>query len=247
MPFSEYAAYMKMHRDVEPLYLFQEFDRGVRAAIDPSLRPPPAFDDDFLATVIEPPTGFTGLDGWLLVGPPCSGSRWHFDPWGTAAWNLLFDGSKLWAFMPPSDGEGSNVPTGVRTQALGGGLAVDPRLYYSAPPALENLASCIERCPDGLLWALQEPGDLIFIPSGWWHSTVCLTCTSAYTRNYINDHNFRRAITALSSLHPSVAKQLQQWVWRKHMDDDDSDDAPTEHSRADTGQHNQAHRLARSR
>ena len=32
--------------------------------------------------------GFTGLKGWLLVGPAGSGSRWHFDPWSTAAWRL---------------------------------------------------------------------------------------------------------------------------------------------------------------
>merc|ERR1712194_938108 len=122
---------------------------------------------------------------------------------GTAAWNLLFEGQKLWCFAPP--GSQNAAPPGVSARALDAGVHGDPRLFYSAPAALPNLAMCAGSANDRLLWALQEPGDLIFIPSGWWHTTVCLTETSAYTRNYINSHNFRRAVDALSKLHPRMA------------------------------------------
>ena len=40
----------------------------------------------------------------------------------------------------------------------------------------------------------QGPGDFIFIPGSWWHSSVCLTETFAYIRNYINVHTYRRAV-----------------------------------------------------
>ena len=86
---------MKTHQDLEPLYLFDEFDSDLRSMIDPTFRPPRIFSEDFLAEMKEPPKGFAGLGGWLLVGPPGSGSRWHFDPWGTAAWNLLFEGDSF--------------------------------------------------------------------------------------------------------------------------------------------------------
>merc|ERR1712048_557130 len=99
---------------------------------------------------------------------------------------------------------------------------------YSAPPSLTNLAEIVSVGSGPLRWAVQEPGDLIFIPSGWWHSTVCLTETSAYTRNYINGHNFKQAIEALKLLHPTIATQLERWVWRTHMDDDSSDDGDVE-------------------
>eukprot|EP00933_Yihiella_yeosuensis_P038050 TRINITY_DN3201_c0_g1_i1.p1 TRINITY_DN3201_c0_g1~~TRINITY_DN3201_c0_g1_i1.p1 ORF type:complete len:802 (-),score=172.02 TRINITY_DN3201_c0_g1_i1:329-2734(-) len=223
LPFQEYLLYMKSNQDVEPLYLFQEVDADLQQAIDPTFGPPLLLAEDFLAEVVEPPEGFTGLNGWLLVGPPGSGSRWHFDPWGTAAWNLLFEGRKLWAFAPPTSDSfgGPSAPPGVKAQTMSAGLADEAaKVYYSAPAALGNLAAVSSEARQNILWTIQEPGDLIFIPSGWWHSTVCLTDTSAYTRNYINSHNYRRAIEALSKLHANVSSQLERWVWKLHMDDD---------------------------
>eukprot|EP00435_Cladocopium_sp_Y103_P065385 s438_g27.t1 len=224
LPFDEYVTYMESHKDVEPLYLFQELEPDLKQAIDPSFHPPEIFKEDFLLDAYEPPEGFTGLAGWLLVGPPSSGSRWHFDPWSTAAWNLLFEGKKLWAFFPPSE-LGRAAPPKVEAQLLGG-LASEARRFYAAPPVLTLADVLGTQEADSLHWVLQGPGDLIFIPSGWWHCTVSLTKTSAYTRNYINSHNYARAEEALAKLHPHMAKQLRTWIWRLHMDDSDEEDGP---------------------
>ena len=78
-----------------------------------------------------------GLKGWLLVGPAGSGSRWHFDPWGTAAWNLLFEGRKLWAFQAPG-----TAPPLVSAQLLGG--LGEVRRFYEAPE-VRSLAEVIRR------------------------------------------------------------------------------------------------------
>eukprot|EP00439_Symbiodinium_sp_Y106_P013370 s850_g1.t3 len=222
LPFDEYLRYMDAQEDAEPLYLFQEFDSDIREAVDKDFRAPNIFAEDFLLDATEPPEGFVGLEGWLLVGPERSGSRWHFDPWGTAAWNLLFEGEKLWAMAPPT-----GAPPQVEAQMLESSLSGETvRRYYSAPPAVAGLLMSLPgssglwelgnlrgRYPaaEKLLWAVQRPGDLIFIPSGWWHCTVSLSKTTAYTRNYINSHNYQRAQGSLSSLHPSMAAQLKQW------------------------------------
>merc|ERR1740121_3037890 len=75
---------------------------------------------------------------------------------------------------------------------------------------------------------------------------VCLTETSAYTRNYINMHNYHRAREALSTLHPAVSKQLTTWVWRRHMDDGDSSDenADTEAGPASAATNGSGHAAA---
>ncbi|CAE7030018.1 unnamed protein product [Symbiodinium natans] len=221
LPFDKYLHYMDTHEDAEPLYLFQEFDPDIREAVDKDFRAPSIFAEDFLLEAEEPPEGFVGLDGWLLVGPERSGSRWHFDPWGTAAWNLLFEGEKLWAMAPPT-----GSPPGVEAQTLESSLSGESaRRYYAAPPALAGLLAALPGSPNAekLLWAVQQPGDLVFIPSGWWHCTVSLSKTVAYTRNYINSHNFLRAQGSLSSLHPAMAAQLKRWIWRLHMDEDEEE------------------------
>ncbi|CAK9042911.1 Bifunctional arginine demethylase and lysyl-hydroxylase JMJD6 (Histone arginine demethylase JMJD6) (JmjC domain-containing protein 6) (Jumonji domain-containing protein 6) (Lysyl-hydroxylase JMJD6) (Peptide-lysine 5-dioxygenase JMJD6) (Phosphatidylserine receptor) (Protein PTDSR), partial [Durusdinium trenchii] len=166
MPFEEYVRYMDSHQDSEPLYLFQEFEEDLREAVDSSFHVPELFCEDFFLDAQETPEGFTGLAGWLLVGPASSGSRWHFDPWGTAAWNLLFEGQKLWAFFPPSEHQ---APPYVEAQLLGG--LSEASHFYAAPPVL-TLADLIGTPAAATLrWVLQESGDLVFIPSGWWHCT----------------------------------------------------------------------------
>ena len=46
-------------------------------------------------------------------------------------------------------------------------------------------------------WALQMPGDIVFIPHGTWHCVLNLEQSVAYTRNFINRLNLKLALDEL--------------------------------------------------
>ena len=88
----------------------------------------------------------------LTVGRKGSGIPWHFHVEG---WSALLCGEKTWSF----------APAGV---APGGGF--DSSVGHSAWLDLEAAGSLGDTA---WVWScLQEAGDTVFIPEGWYHATV---------------------------------------------------------------------------
>ena len=50
-------------------------------------------------------------------------------------------------------------------------------------------------------WALQMPGDIVYIPHGTWHCVLNLEQSVAYTRNFINRLNLKLALNELRAPH----------------------------------------------
>ena len=64
----------------------------------------------------------------------------------------------------------------------------------SASPAPTPSASASASPPllSGPVECICEPGEVIFIPNGWWHTALNLTPSFAVTQNYVNEDNVSR-------------------------------------------------------
>ncbi|KAI8844823.1 hypothetical protein BC829DRAFT_283372 [Chytridium lagenaria] len=112
----------------------------------------------FSATTVARPSA-----GSSLV-PPRSGATWHIDPFFTSAWNALVSGRKRWCLYPPT-----MVPPGIIPDR-------GSRSGFDAPSALHWFTEVYPMIPVEYrpLEIIQEPGDVIFVPAGWWHAVLNL-------------------------------------------------------------------------
>ena len=158
---------------------------------------------------------------WLLLGPAGAGSRWHIDPHATSAFNVLFEGRKLWCLAPPAPAEGGTAPADadwLPPDVLTSGCLV------LAPPALwwfrRHLAPGAAAAARRLVWAEQRPGEVMCVPHGWWHATLNLEVCLAYTQNVVLPHGARAAIAALDALgdpaQAAVAQALRKVTSERH-------------------------------
>ena len=144
---------------------------------------------------------------YVLWGGAGAGSRWHVDPYGTDAWNALLAGRKRWAFWPPGA-----TPPGV--DIVPRLVAASRTLWTTAPAAADWFAR-----EHRVQIVTQEAGDVVYVPAGWWHATLCETACVAITQNVIFAHNARQAHALMARSKPSLARELAALVRRRRADD----------------------------
>ncbi|PWN48608.1 Clavaminate synthase-like protein [Violaceomyces palustris] len=126
---------------------------------------------------------------WIIAGPKRSGSGWHKDPNGTSAWNAVLGGRKYWMMLPPD-----KVPPGV--------FVSEDEAEVTAPLSIaEWLIGFVDETrrrlgPGGteievggepqLLEGVCEEGQVVYVPSGWWHLVVNLEESVALTQNLVS-------------------------------------------------------------
>ncbi|OQO00519.1 hypothetical protein B0A48_13869 [Cryoendolithus antarcticus] len=180
-PLSTYLNYMTDSSDESPLYLFDRaFAEKMRLSV--SLMPFPGAD-------YWPPTCF-GFDTfsvlgeqrpdhrWLIVGPARSGSTFHKDPNATSAWNAVITGSKYWIMFPSSP----NIPP-------------PPGVYVSEDQSeVTSPLSIAEwllgfhaeaRQTPGCYEGICNAGEVLHVPSGWYHLVLNLAPSIAITQNFV--------------------------------------------------------------
>jgi hypothetical protein len=185
----QYRHYCASTQEEAPLYFFdKDFIRAIGASDDYTI---PAYFDSFR----NPCTDLFRLLGeqnrpdyrWLILGPKRSGSMFHIDPNQTHAWNAAIRGRKKWLFYPPGV-----TPPGVIvshdmadvTMPISTG---EWMLSFWAYHLKELENPDISKRP---LECITYPGELIFVPHGWWHMVVNLDETTiALTHNYMATSN----------------------------------------------------------
>lgn len=179
-----YVDYMNDNTDESPLYLF---DRGFvekmglsvgRTQENAAYWVPDCFGEDLFAVLRDQRPD----SRWLIVGPARSGSTFHKDPNATSAWNAVLRGSKYWIMFPTT--ADSPPPPGVY-------VSEDQSEVTSPLSIAEWLIGfhAEARKTPGCVEGICNEGEVLHVPSGWWHLVVNLDASIAITQNFVpRDH-----------------------------------------------------------
>ncbi|XP_074625809.1 uncharacterized protein LOC141884027 isoform X2 [Acropora palmata] len=124
---------------------------------------------------------------WIIMAAKRSGSGWHCDPANTTGWLALVQGTKLWGMYPPSI---FHIPGVKNNNYRKRDYDMEDAFYwwiYTRPYLKSNLP----------LECVQKPGDIVFIPSGWWHAVLNLQNTVSVTQNFCNKYSFQNCLVEL--------------------------------------------------
>lgn len=215
MKLKYFLRYMASQQDDSPLYIFESrFDDKARwPAMRDHYSVPEYFREDLFDLVPEkmrPP------HRWWLVGPQRSGTVCHIDPLGTSAWNACVHGKKRWVLIPPATSAEyakakafqARVPDASRksgTRALEDDEAID-YFHLQLPRAIAAAAKA--GTPMQVYDFVQEPGDLMYVPGGWWHAVLNITDTVAVTQNFASPEAFDAVWTRCRRSRKRLAARL---------------------------------------
>lgn len=175
-PLRAYIEYMNATEDESPLYLFdrsfvEKMKLEVGSGADAAFQPPECFQEDLFMLLKEQRPDHR----WLIIGPERSGSTFHKDPNATSAWNAVIRGSKYWIMFPASV-----LPPGVYMSddqsEVTSPLSIAEWLLSFHAEARQTLG-CIE--------GICQEGEVLHVPSGWWHLVVNLAPSIAITQNFV--------------------------------------------------------------
>ena len=181
---SDYSRYCLWQHDEVPLYVFDAKFVTTHEPLRSLYDIPAQFQHDIFSHLGSVRPSYR----WIVMGPARCGAPWHVDPIGTSAWNGLVCGRKRWAMYPPG-----HVPPGVIVYNgdIYGGVRSPPSAswYCEIYPKLLPHERPLE--------IMQRPGDIIYVPAGWWHLVLNLDDTLAFTQNYVSPSNFPLALSEM--------------------------------------------------
>jgi hypothetical protein len=134
-----------------------------------------------------------GTHRWMIIGPKNSGSNIHIDPLATSAWNMLLIGRKLWILFPPDIDE-QELKSATSLNSESKEKAVD---FCAAGWVVHILSNLPVDVYSRRVQFVQQPGETIFVPEGWWHAVLNLETTLAVTQNFGHPHSYEKISTAL--------------------------------------------------
>eukprot|EP00923_Selenidium_pygospionis_P010109 GHVN01017557.1.p1 GENE.GHVN01017557.1~~GHVN01017557.1.p1 ORF type:complete len:412 (-),score=127.42 GHVN01017557.1:220-1398(-) len=127
---------------------------------------------------------------WILLGGRGSGSKWHVDPNATHAWNAVVSGSKRWFFFSPDTPPPGVFPSADSSHVTQPLSLIEWLINFHKSSSSEYGKPTFSNGSPIFLEGTQNAGDVVFVPSGWWHGVLNLSPqTFAVTHNYVHDSN----------------------------------------------------------
>lgn len=117
---------------------------------------------------------------FCYIGVAGTSTLLHHDVMFSHSWSANICGQKRWIFFPPEASEGLLNSRGEAILSTIPGKR--PSDWASKFPNLEEAWSC-------RLEVIQEPGELMFVPSGWYHEVENLTDAVSINHNWLNATN----------------------------------------------------------
>ena len=201
-------------RDDSPLYVFDGsiFDKENTKELAKDFEIPEYFSEDLFKYVghkRRPP------HRWVVFGPPRSGSSVHVDPLATSAWNALISGQKRWVLYPPDKGLTKSLlkPRGI-------GLDGESVTWFQKAYPLTQTREWSEvgGCPKSFD-VVQNAGEIMFVPDGWWHAVLNVTHTVAVTQNFCTTPRFDAVYRATRRGRPKMSKKWLEKLKAKGRQD----------------------------
>jgi hypothetical protein len=141
---------------------------------------PKPFRRNWLALDLLRPFRHPEWDWWVefFLGPP--GGRFpnvHLDGFMTHAWSVQVHGSKRFYFWPPWPG-----------QPLLPALSVEDLRRANETRTMSHART---------VTVDLRPGDALYVPAGWWHTTEILSTSITLGGNFVDDSNWCDFLTSL--------------------------------------------------
>jgi len=210
MKMKYYIKYLEETDDDSPLYIFDANygEHRKKSALMEDYEIPEVFRDDifrYVSNKRRPPYR------WFVFGPARSGTGIHIDPLGTSAWNALVSGYKRWMIIP------TNAPADlIKVTSQDDRYQRDEAVTWfhkKLPYVLKNLPSHIKP-----IQVIQKPGEMMFVPSGWWHTVLNLTETIAVTQNFAHFQHFNICYHKAARGRPKMTKKLVEFLSKNRPD-----------------------------
>ncbi|KAK9464803.1 hypothetical protein V1512DRAFT_229956 [Lipomyces arxii] len=198
-----YGEYMRQNSDESPLYLFDREIGNKTSLAKYSI--PNIFETDCFKLLDRIRPDYR----WLIIGPERSGSTFHKDPNSTSAWNAVIEGEKYWIMFPPN-----TLPPGVYTSE-------DESEVTSPLSIAEWILGFHKEAMNvpGYIDGFCKAGEVVYVPSGWWHLVVNLSSTAALTQNFVP---FPHALNVLKFFH-NKKDQISGFRTTNHSDEDENE------------------------
>jgi hypothetical protein len=193
----QYLLYAEQAQEETPLYLFERGFARKAPGLAADYEEPPYFHPDAKhGTDLFRLLGSRRPDHkWLIMGPARSGSIFHVDPNSTNAWNAAIRGRKRWILYPPG-----SVPPGVIPSSNLADITVPLSLGEWYLNFWEEHRKSRRDLPPHMrpVEGTVGPGEMIFVPNGWWHNVLNLDDAVAVTHNYVSSSNLKNVLRFLS-------------------------------------------------